>query len=64
MCTGGHGCPGLFELKTGDFAVIGKDITTEAVSWLPPGSSCGPSERIIAVPRDVMIQARPDIPRS
>ncbi len=62
LCAGGHGCPDLFELKTGDFAVIGTDITEAAVDWLPPGSGCSPSERIISVPRRTLVLARSDIP--
>ena len=62
LCAGGHNCPDLFELKTGDFAIIGTDITPAAVGWLPPGSGCGPAERIVSVPRRILVQARADIP--
>jgi hypothetical protein len=31
-----QGCPDVFELETGDFAVIGRDITAEALGKLPP----------------------------
>lgn len=61
-CAGGHSCPDLFELSTGDFAIIGMDITTAALGWLPPGSGCGPEERIVSVPRRTLVLARPDIP--
>lgn len=61
-CVGGHACPDLFELTTGDFAIIGADITQEALACLPPGSGCGPQERIIRVPRRTLVLARPDIP--
>lgn len=61
-CAGGHGCPDLFELTTGDFAVIGTDITRVALNWLPPGSGCAPSERIISVPRRTFVLAKQDIP--
>jgi len=40
------GCPDIWELETGDFAVIGTDITGDAHS-LPPTASCGPDERIV-----------------
>lgn len=62
MCAGGRGCPDLFELKTGDFAIIGTDITPVALGWLPPGSGCSPSERIVSVPRKTLVLARADIP--
>lgn len=63
-CGGGYGCPGIFELKTGDFAVVGTDITASAITWLPVGSGCSPTERIICVPRQTLVLARHDIPRS
>lgn len=62
LCTGGRNCPDLFELKTGDFAVIGTDITSVALGWLPPGSGCGESERIVSLPRRTLVQARSYIP--
>ena len=62
LCVSGHACPDLFELTTGDFAIIGADITQEASACLPPGSGCGPQERIVRVPRRTLVLARPDIP--
>lgn len=62
LCVHGHACPDLFELVTGDFAIIGADITQEASACLPPGSGCGPQERIVRVPRRTLVMARVDIP--
>jgi hypothetical protein len=56
------GCPDIFELESGDFAIIGSDITTEATPNLPPTASCGPDERIIRVPRKTLVLAKQDIP--
>jgi hypothetical protein len=56
------GCPDILELATGDFAVIGTDITVEARSQLPATVSCGPDERIIRIPRKTLVRAKPDIP--
>jgi len=56
------GCPDIFELETGDFAVIGKDITDKAIGQLPASASCGPDERIVVIPRRTLIGAKPDIP--
>lgn len=42
-------CPDLFELASGDLAVIGEDIT-EAVVELPLTGSCDPDERMIRIP--------------
>ncbi|HEV2691811.1 MAG TPA: hypothetical protein VG347_02840, partial [Verrucomicrobiae bacterium] len=40
-CSGTSGCPDIWELEDGDFAVIGTDITDAATSQLPPTAGCG-----------------------
>jgi hypothetical protein len=55
------GCPDIWELDSGDFAVIGTDVSCEAAT-LPPSASCGPDERIVRVPRKTLVLAKPDIP--
>ncbi len=60
-CASGNACPDILELETGDFAVIGADITSVAAQ-LPPGSGCGPGERMVRVPRALLVRARADIP--
>jgi hypothetical protein len=61
-CAGGRSCPDIFELTSGEFAIIGKDITDQAADKLPPGSGCGPDERIVSIPRHTLVLARCDIP--
>jgi hypothetical protein len=61
-CESGHQCPQILEMKDGDFAVVGLDITDEAVKAMLPGPSVGPKERVVRVPRRVFIEARPEIP--
>jgi hypothetical protein len=56
-----HGCPDIFELESGDFAIIGADIT-ETANLLPPSANCGPDERIIRIPRKTLVLAKSDIP--
>lgn len=58
----GHSCPDIFELPSGDFAIIGADITSEATQSLPKDAGCGPGERIIRIPRKLLVLARPEIP--
>lgn len=58
-----QGCPDLWELEDGDIAVIGIDITEAAEGKLPATASCGSDERIVRVPRDVIISAQGDISR-
>ena len=56
------GCPDIFELESGDFAVIGQDITDQSIAHLPTSASCGPDERIIRIPRKTLVLAKSDIP--
>lgn len=58
------GCPDIFELTDGDFALIGKDITEAGKKHLPGTASCGPDERIVRIPRRTLVLARPDIPET
>lgn len=55
-------CPDIFELESGDFAIIGIDITADAARKLPPSASCGPDERIVFIPRNLLVGAKADIP--
>lgn len=59
---GAKGCPDMFELETGDFAIIGQDATGELLKALPPSASCGPDERIVVIPRKTLVLAKRDIP--
>ncbi len=59
---GASGCPDILELETGDFAIIGADITEQARGFLPQSVGCGPDERIVRIPRSTLLLARPDIP--
>jgi hypothetical protein len=57
-----NGCPDIWELDDGDFAVIGIDMTAAAIKKLPPTAGCGPDERIIRLPRNLLVNAKRDIP--
>lgn len=57
-----HGCPDIIEMEGGDYAIIGTDITPEATGKLPTGSGVGPGERVIRIPRALLVEARRDIP--
>jgi hypothetical protein len=57
-----EGCPDIFELDSGDFAIIGIDITENSKAHLPPTAGCGPDERIVLVPRKTLVLAKSDIP--
>jgi len=64
QCSGGYSCPQILELTSGDYAAAGEDITSEAIGALPPGPGVGPKERIVKIPRHVMVAARAEIPAS
>jgi hypothetical protein len=55
-------CPDIWELDSGDFAVIGIEATDALHGKLPLTASCGPDERIVIVPRRILVGAKPDIP--
>ena len=58
---GCQGCPDIWELDNGDFAIIGLDMSA-LTGQLPPSANCGPDERMIRVPRNVLVAAKRDIP--
>lgn len=60
-CQATSGCPDIWELDNGDFAVIGTDITEHA-SKLPPSAGCAPDERMVRIPRHLLIHAKVNIP--
>ena len=55
-------CPDIWELEDGDFAIIGIDITDIAAANLPPTAGCAPHERIVRLPRNLLVNAKPHIP--
>lgn len=62
LTPGLYGCPDILELDGGDFAVIGTDMTLAALGQLPVGVNCGPDERIVRIPRRILVGAKADIP--
>src|SRR6185369_5559215 len=58
------GCPDIFELESGDFALIGTNITGEVTQHLPADASCGPDECVIRIPRKTLVLAKADIPNT
>lgn len=56
------GCPDIWELSNGDFAVIGIRKTREFLHLLPESAGCGLDEEIVLVPRVIMANAKRDLP--
>ncbi len=57
-----NGCPDILELDNGDFAIIGVDITEAAQAQMFPTAGCGPDERVVRIPRALLVGAKSDIP--
>lgn len=57
-----EGCPDIWELEDGSFAIIGVNKTQELKSMLPPTANCGQEEEIIVIPRITLTAAKNDIP--
>lgn len=55
-------CPDMWELDNGDFAIIGRDVTEAYDGWLPSGVSIGTDERLVVIPRLLVVSAKEDIP--
>ncbi|MEI5098059.1 hypothetical protein RB200_04685 [Streptomyces sp. PmtG] len=60
----GQTCPDIFELSTGDFAVIGTEMTAALEGVLPADAARADYERIVVISRDTLIRAKPDIPKA
>jgi hypothetical protein len=55
-------CPDIWELENGDMAVIGRDLTDALRMKLPDGVSIGADERLVVIPRKMLVAAKDDIP--
>lgn len=55
-------CPDILELDNGDVAIVGRDMTETLAPGLPDDVSIGPDERLVVIPRGMLIAAKPDIP--
>ena len=50
------------DLADGNFDIIGIEITDKAKADMFPTASCGPDERVVRIPRKLLIGAKADIP--
>jgi len=62
--SGSSGCPDVWELTDGTFAIIGAERTSALRAHLPPSANCGPDESIVVVPRALLTHVRKFIPKS
>lgn len=59
---GANSCPDIWELESGDFAIIGMEQTAALAPYLPPDAFLDPGEGIVVLPRHVLTKARESIP--
>ncbi|MFV2197699.1 hypothetical protein [Nocardiopsis sp. LOL_012] len=57
-----RGCPDIWELDNGDIAVIGRDLTDHYTGLLPSDAAVDDDERLVVIPRNVLVSAKADIP--
>ncbi|MBO0802058.1 MAG: hypothetical protein J2P25_03140 [Nocardiopsaceae bacterium] len=56
------GCPDILELSNGDIALVGRDVTTSYVGRLPTDVKVARDERVVVIPRSMIVAAKPDMP--
>ena len=64
MTGGAKGCPDIWGLDDGSFAIIGALGTSILKSSLPSSASCGDDEEIIVIPRELLTAAKNNIPNA
>lgn len=62
--TASPSCPDIWELSNGDIAVIGRGLTDSYRDRLPAGVSLTHDERLVVIPRRMLVVAKPDIPNA
>jgi len=59
---GGSRCPDIWETDTGDYVIIGDDITDTVKQVLPSDADVSGTERAVLIPRDVLLSAVKRLP--
>lgn len=48
-------CPDVFETESGDFVIIGRDVTSNVEETIPADAVISKGERVVLIPRSVLI---------
>ncbi|GGK78436.1 hypothetical protein Sme01_22880 [Sphaerisporangium melleum] len=56
------GCPDIWEMRNGDIVVVGRDVTESYAGRHPDDLTVRADERLVMIPRHLLIAAKPDIP--
>lgn len=59
--SGRNSCPDILELDTGDYIVVGTDVTDVMKDNLSLGAKCAEYEKIVKIPRYILTSAKKDI---
>lgn len=59
--SGANGCPDIWELESGDFAIIGRKAEASLLQNLPSTASMESDEAMVTVPRSLLINAVADL---
>ena len=54
-------CPDIFETETGDFIIIGRDVTSIVEPEIPADAIISKGERVVLIPRDLLVSAAENI---
>jgi hypothetical protein len=54
-------CPDVFETNTGDFLIIGRDVTSIIEPEIPADSLISKGERVVLIPREVFVSAADNV---
>ena len=60
--SGGSSCPDIWELDNGDIAIVGRDLTAAYAGRLPGDMTVASDERLVVIPRAMLVAAKPDMP--
>jgi len=58
----GKTCPDIWELSNGDIAIVGTDMTEAFADRLPGDVLVGAHERLVVIPRNMLVAAKPELP--
>ena len=50
-------CPDIFETESGDFVIIGRDVTSNIEKELPRDAVVSKGERAVLIPRELFLSA-------
>ncbi|MCK4730962.1 MAG: hypothetical protein KAT65_00760 [Methanophagales archaeon] len=56
-------CPDIFETESGDFVIIGSDVTSDVGKEIPEDAVISKGERVVLIPRVLLLSAFENLKR-